>query len=123
VTLAPDALLGELNVPQVFPEQLEPDALQVTPLLEASLMTVAISVLSVCPTVNPPRFGDTLTPMLEEPGTVSVVEPITLPNVAEIAVVPEAMAVARPPDVIVAVAVLEEAQVTLLVRFCVLLSE
>ncbi len=44
--------------------------------------------------------------------TVSTVLPITPFNVAEIVVVPAATAVARPPAVIVAVAVLEEAHVT-----------
>jgi hypothetical protein len=46
----------------VTPEQLEPEALQVTPWLEESLLTVATRE-SVCPTVNPPFFGDTLTLM------------------------------------------------------------
>ena len=55
--------------------------------------------------------------------TVKVVDPETLPVVALIVVVPAFRAVARPPEVIVAVAVFVEAQVTLLVRFCVLLSE
>jgi len=49
-------------VPQVIPEQLEPEAFQVTPRLEESLLTVATRG-SVCPTVNPPFFGDTLTVM------------------------------------------------------------
>lgn len=72
---------------------------------------------------TPPRFGVTETPIFEEATTVSVVEPVTLPEVAEIVVEPALSAVARPVVLIVAVAVLLEAQVTLLVRFCVLLSE
>ena len=55
--------------------------------------------------------------------TVRVVEPTTLPEVAEIVVEPIFSVVARPVAFIVAAAVLEEAQVTLAVRFCVLLSE
>ena len=55
--------------------------------------------------------------------TVSNVEPETLPDVAEIVEVPIFRADASPPAVIVAVGVLEDAQVTLPVRFCVLLSE
>jgi hypothetical protein len=55
--------------------------------------------------------------------TVSVVDPETLPEVAVMVVVPAFNADARPPALIVPVAVLVEAQVTLLVRFCVLLSE
>ena len=55
--------------------------------------------------------------------TVRVVDPEILPEVAEIVDDPALSAEARPPEVIVAVAVLEEAQVTLLVRFWVLLSE
>ena len=52
-----------------------------------------------------------------------VVYPEMLPEVAEIVEDPALSAAARPPEVIVAVAVLEEVQVTLLVRFWVLLSE
>ena len=55
--------------------------------------------------------------------TVRVVDPEMLPEVAEIVDDPALSAEARPPEVIVVVAVLEETQVTLLVRFCVLLSE
>jgi hypothetical protein len=55
--------------------------------------------------------------------TVSVVEPVTLPELAEMVVLPAFKALARPPALIVAVVELEEAQVTLLVRFCVLESE
>ena len=55
--------------------------------------------------------------------TVRVVDPEMLPEVAEIVDDPALSAEARPPEAIVAVAVLEEAQVTLLVRFCVLLLE
>jgi hypothetical protein len=54
--------------------------------------------------------------------TVSVVFPVMLPEVAEIVVVPTATVVARPPAAMVAVAVLDEAQVTEAVRFCVVLS-
>jgi hypothetical protein len=51
--------------------------------------------------------------------TVSVVLPVMLPEVAEIVVVPVATAVARPPTAMVAVAVLDDAQVTVPVRFWV----
>jgi hypothetical protein len=54
--------------------------------------------------------------------TVSVVLPTMLPLVAEIVLVPTFSADARPPLVIVAVAVVPEAHVTLAVRFCVELS-
>jgi hypothetical protein len=55
--------------------------------------------------------------------TVRVVELVTLAEVALIVVVPAFDAAARPDALIVPVAVLEEAHSTLLVRFCVLLSE
>jgi hypothetical protein len=55
--------------------------------------------------------------------TVSVVELETEPEVAEIVEVPAATALARPEELTVATAVLEEAQVTEEVRSCVLLSE
>jgi hypothetical protein len=51
--------------------------------------------------------------------TVSVVLPDTVPEVAEIVVVPTATVVARPPAAMVAVAVLVDAQVTEAVRSCV----
>jgi hypothetical protein len=54
--------------------------------------------------------------------TVSVVFPVTVPEVAEMVVVPVARVVARPPAAMVAVAVLDDAQVTEAVRFCVELS-
>ena len=54
--------------------------------------------------------------------TVSVVEPVTLPLVALIVEVPAFNALARPEALIVAVVVLEDAHVTVLVRFCVVLS-
>ena len=54
--------------------------------------------------------------------TVSVVEPLMLPDVALINEVPAATPVARPPVVIVATLVVAEFQVTLLVRFCVVES-
>jgi len=54
--------------------------------------------------------------------TVSTVEPTTDPDVALIVLVPIATAVASPPAPIVAVAVVPEAHVTALVRFCVVLS-
>src|SRR5215468_12491874 len=55
--------------------------------------------------------------------TVSPVLPLTAPSVAEMVVVPVATAVASPVELIVAAAVFEDAQVTWLVRFCVLPSE
>ena len=55
--------------------------------------------------------------------TVIVVDPLTLHEVAEIVEVPAFKAEAKPPAFTVAVAVLDEAQATLPVRFCVLLSE
>ncbi len=110
----PEAVEVGANVPPV--------ALQVTPRFCESLVTVAVRG-STWPTTNPPRFGVTETLMLEEPGTVSVVDPDTPLRVADMVVVPAAIAVAKPPVAIVAVAVLAEAQVTLPVRFCVLESE
>jgi hypothetical protein len=56
------------------------------------------------------------------PVTVSKVEPTTDPDVALMVLVPTATAVANPPLLIVAVAVVPEAQVTDDVKFCVLLS-
>ena len=53
--------------------------------------------------------------------TVSTVEPTT-PSVALIVLVPTATAVANPPVVMVAFAVVPDAHVTEVVRFCVLLS-
>ena len=55
--------------------------------------------------------------------TVRVVEPTMLPEVAEIVEVPIFTVVASPVALMVAAEVLEEAQVTLAVRFRVLLSE
>ena len=55
--------------------------------------------------------------------TVRVVEPTTVPEVAEIVVVPIAKLEAKPPAVIVAKAGVLEAHVAVLVRFCVLPSE
>jgi hypothetical protein len=55
--------------------------------------------------------------------TVSVVVPEMLPEVALIVVVPAFSGDTRPPALTVPVVMLDEAQVTLLVRFCVLLSE
>ena len=54
--------------------------------------------------------------------TVRTVEPLIDPDVALIVDVPMATPVARPELLIVAVAVVSEAQVTELVMFCVLLS-
>jgi hypothetical protein len=56
-------------------------------------------------------------------GTVSTVLPLTAPSVAEIVVVPPATAVASPAALMVATALLDEAQVTWLVRFWTLASE
>ncbi len=55
--------------------------------------------------------------------TVSVVEPVIPLEVAEMVVEPTFKALARPAEVMVAVVVLDEAQVTLPVKFCVLESE
>lgn len=55
--------------------------------------------------------------------TVSVVEPVTVPEVAEIVSVPVLRVVARPPVVMLARLVLLEAHVAEAVRFCVLPSE
>ena len=54
--------------------------------------------------------------------TVSVVDPLTLPKLAPIVVAPVPTPVANPPLLIVATEVLEELQVTELVRVWVLLS-
>ena len=55
--------------------------------------------------------------------TVNVVVPEIEPCVADMVLVPVATPVASPLALIVVTAVLEEAQVTWLVMFCVLLSE
>jgi hypothetical protein len=59
--------------------------------------------------------------------TVREVVPETLPDVAVIVVVPEATPVASPLEPValltVATLVLDELQVTVVVRFCVVLSE
>jgi hypothetical protein len=54
--------------------------------------------------------------------TVRVVEPLIEPEAAWTVVMPVAVPVARPPVLIVATAVFVELQVTVLVRFCLLLS-
>ena len=51
--------------------------------------------------------------------TVSVVDPTMLPEVALIVVVPAATPVAKPVALIVAVAMVPDAQTTAFVRFCV----
>ena len=55
--------------------------------------------------------------------TVRVVLPLTPLSPAEMVVVPADTAVAKPLALIVATPVLDDVQVTWLVRFCVLLSE
>jgi hypothetical protein len=54
--------------------------------------------------------------------TVNVVFPETVPDVAIMVVAPAATPVAKPPDAIVATPVLDEVQVALDVRFCMLPS-
>ena len=54
--------------------------------------------------------------------TVNVVEPVTLPLVALTRLVPAFTPVARPVAVMVAFAGVPEVHVTLVVKFCVLLS-
>ena len=54
--------------------------------------------------------------------TVSVVDPVTLPLVAEIVEVPAFSAEASPVALTVAVVVLEDAHVAVVVRFCVVPS-
>jgi hypothetical protein len=51
--------------------------------------------------------------------TVSVVEPLTVPDLAVMVADPCATPVAKPPLLMVAIAVVEEVQVALPVRFCV----
>ena len=51
--------------------------------------------------------------------TVSVVEPLIVPDLAEIVLEPFATPVAKPPLLIVATVVADEVQVTLLVKVCV----
>ena len=65
-----------------------------------------------------------MTAMDDKVAAVTVIfdEPVTLPCVAVIVVVPAATAVAKPPDAIVAVAGLEDVQPTVLLRFCVVPS-
>jgi len=55
--------------------------------------------------------------------TVSVVEPLTAPEAALIVLVPAATPVANPPALIVATLVVCDVHVTVLVKFCVELSE
>ncbi len=55
--------------------------------------------------------------------TVRVVDPDMVPEVTVMVVVPAAAEVARPPALIVATPVLEEAQVDVKVKSCVVLSE
>src|SRR5512146_1908013 len=55
--------------------------------------------------------------------TVRAVDPDTVPDVTLIVVVPAATEVAKPPALIVATPALDEAQVDVDVRFCVVLSE
>ena len=55
--------------------------------------------------------------------TVRLVDPLTLPDVAVILLLPTATAVASPELLMVATLVVADAHVTELVRFCVLLSE
>ena len=57
------------------------------------------------------------------PVTVSTVEPLIPLSVALMEEVPAATAVASPAAVIVATEVVADAHVTVLVRFCVVLSE
>ena len=54
--------------------------------------------------------------------TVSMVDPLTVPELADTVVVPTLFPVARPPPTIVATPGDEELQVTVLVRFWVLPS-
>src|ERR1051326_1546921 len=54
--------------------------------------------------------------------TVRVVEPVTAPDVARMVELPTPVPVASPAEVIVAALVFVEVQVTVPVRFCVLLS-
>jgi hypothetical protein len=54
--------------------------------------------------------------------TIRDVEPLTAPDAAWMVVVPPAKAVANPDPSIMAAAELDELQVAVLVRFCVLLS-
>ena len=54
--------------------------------------------------------------------TIREVEPLNVPDAAWMVVVPPTKAVANPEPPIVAAAVLDEVQLTVLVRFCVLLS-
>lgn len=66
------------------------------------------------PSVRP--SGLTVKVKIVGAATVRMVEPLTLPSVAEIVVGPAAMPVARPLESIVATAVVEDAHVTSPVR-------
>lgn len=57
---APDALEVADNVPHVAPLQPAPESVQLTPLLELSLVTVAVKACP-CPTWTDETVGDTLT--------------------------------------------------------------
>ena len=84
-------------------------------------MPVAVNCC-VAPMATEELAGVTAIDTNAGPVTVSPVEPLIPPEVAWIVVLPAATPVAKPPLVIVATDVVDEVQVTELVRFCVLLS-
>ena len=77
----------------------------------------------VVPGLNSGFGGVTVSEVSAAGVTVNPVEPVIVPEVAWMVVLPVATAVASPPALMVATVVLVEVQVTVLVRFCVLPSE
>jgi hypothetical protein len=90
--------------------------------LPSEYVPVAFSAW-VVPTAKEGLAGVTAIEVNNAGVTVRFVDPEIVPEVAEIDVLPATFPVASPPVEIVAVPVVEEFQVTLLVRFCVLPSE
>ena len=77
----------------------------------------------VCPFAIEGAAGVTAIETRAAAVTVRVVDPVTLPEVALIVVVPTPPALASPLAEMVATVPAEELQVTVAVRFCVLPSE
>ena len=73
---------------------------------------------SVSPEASEPLAGVTTIETTAAAATDSVVEPLMLPSTAVIVDVPVASAVARPADEMVAAVMLDDAQVTDVVKSC-----
>src|SRR5829696_2472234 len=95
------------------------------PVMSSVVPFVYVPVATNCCEVPSAIEGDagvTVTETRDGAVTVSVVDPLTVPEVAVIAVIPSAELAARPPDAMVAVAGVPEDHTTLLVRLCVVPS-